>query len=43
MDFYNFFFIFPIFGLIKPDFREKSGFLLGGPTTKKTLFYLCLP
>jgi len=52
MDFDNFFFFFPIFGLKQPDFREKNGFLLSGqevyppytlsgPTTKKNTF-LCV-
>ena len=30
MDFDNFFFFFPIFGLKQPDLREKSVFLLSG-------------
>ena len=52
MDFDNFFFFFPIFGLKQPDFRKKNVFwlvvrgvyppyTLSGPTTKKKHF-LCV-
>ena len=53
-DFDNFFFFFPIFGLKSRILEKKVGFwlvvrgvyppyIISGPTTKKTLFYACLP